>query len=87
MTSMQSAHTLLRLVTEFIPPPVGTRHSITLNGDNHLELQLVLGSGRFLPVVFDGDGDLDKNPRAILEEIEAHLSDVSDECHSKTSPA
>lgn len=66
---MRDTHTLLRLLTEFIPPPDGCKHAITMGDEGHLIISMRIGDV-WQDVRLDGPDDLEKNPHEVFEEVE-----------------
>lgn len=74
---MKNALQLLILITEKLSPPPGRSHSLTvLNGV--LVLTLARTNGGFQPVYFGTDGDLDRDPAAVIADIVALLASQGD---------
>ncbi len=69
---LQPAKELLRLMTERVPPQGPARHSLTLEPDGTMTLT-VMAKGKWAGFRLNGEGDLDKEPAAIVEEICAFL--------------
>lgn len=66
---MRHALTLLKILTERIPPTVGRKHGLNLNDKGGLTLSLSIGEG-WQPVGLD-DADLAKEGEAMADEIHA----------------
>ena len=71
---MKHVKALLEALTEHIPPDGKAQHNITLS-ESGLMLTLMIGEGRYLPVLLEEE-DYDKPIDQLVDEIEEYVKDA-----------